>query len=47
MVIEGELAWDDKYDVQVMYHRTVPETYIVLLTTVSPINSTEKEIFFN
>ena len=43
MVMEGDLTWGGEHTIQytddVLYNCT-PETYIILLTNVTPINST-------
>ena len=41
MMIERDLTWggEHTYNIQIMYCRITPETYIILLTNVTPINS--------
>ena len=44
-MMEGDLTWSGEHKIQytgdVLWYR-VPETYIILLTNVTPINSTIK-----
>ena len=45
MVMEGDLTWGGEHTIQytcdVLYNCT-PETYVILLTNVTPINSVKK-----
>ena len=46
MVVEGDLTWGGEHIMQytddVLWNRT-PETYIILLANVTPINSIKKK----
>ena len=45
MVIEGNLTWVDEHTIQYIddaLQNYTPETYITLLTNVTPINSIKK-----
>ena len=46
MVLEGESTWDGEQTIQYtdnVLQNCTPETYIILLTDVIPINSIKKE----
>ena len=46
MVIEGDLTWGGEHTIQYtddVLENCTPETYIILLTNVTPINSIKKK----
>ena len=47
MMMKGDLTWGDEHIIQyaddVLYSGT-PKTYIILLTSVTPVNSIEKSM---